>query len=290
MIRYRESLLREDLATVRSEYLAERQHVARDRYAAAQDFDKALLALSASSLAFSLTLLRLIDGVIVGILAIQISWAMFSLSVIATVIALFSSYHAFDQNLKRVKAEFYANHKRALSAHRRANPTPIVVTRAPPAEETPPAAKTGPITAILSVPQRFKEYAEVRLNVLIETMNWLAMIFFILGMIALVQFGRANLTVKEQRMAENRTLKPEQTVTKPMTSHEQLTAAPPEMAAPPIFVSPVDQGSAPPISPPAAPIIVGPMDQGGAAPGTPSAPSAPPSGTGGGDEGNSGGD
>ena len=178
-IKYREQLFRRDLDSLRAEYLAERHQVSKDRYAAAQDFDKALLTLSASSLGFSVAILNWIESPIKDEFLIQISWVMFMCAVMATVLALFLSYHAFDQEIKDVDLKYQANVETCLATHE--------------IGEVWHSGQTSGVVSKQSTLGRIVTSAKKHLPIAIETANVLAVLLLFSGVICLVCFGNAQL-------------------------------------------------------------------------------------------------
>ena len=113
--RYEHGLLREDLRHLRDDYLKERQVLLQLKNASIHSFDKAMLTLSASALAFSISMLGILEKPLMRTEFLHGSWLLFAAAVLSTVVSLFLSHQAFHRELKRVDLNYRSNTNACLT-------------------------------------------------------------------------------------------------------------------------------------------------------------------------------
>lgn len=104
--------VREDLKQLRAEYLDERKLLIGAEHSAIDSFSKAMLTLSATSLGFSLTLIRLVGGPVHFEGWLYAAWIFFAISVLTTVAAGFSSHKAHRASRVQLGQEYNVSARR----------------------------------------------------------------------------------------------------------------------------------------------------------------------------------
>lgn len=211
----RRQQLCDELHEQRKEYLAERELLVRGEHQAIQEYDKSILTLSASALAFSIALTGFLhrrteaDGLLV------VTWICFLVAVLSTVVSLFASHFAFQA--RRGELDIDYARQAAQRAKDFGEPLPTSFESARSVGD----AKT-------SISKRMT-----------QSLNILSLLAFTIGIVCLVVFITFNLTQAEARMSEKKFV-PVLERTLPDASRTN-GAIPPARPVPPLLVSP--QGS-----------------------------------------------